>query len=351
MNKIFISHASSDEFIAKQLIDDILIGSLSVNITEIFCTSTDGTKIESGEDWRNSIETALTLSNIIILIITPNYKESEVCICEMGAAWVTRAKVISYIIEPINYSNVGIIQEPKQVEKLLDQGSLDRLKDIIQSTLSIPHEKIKSDRWTVKKNEFINKIEEYLSSTEFNTPIDRVKFNKLLEDNQKSKDAFKLLISDKIKLEKKINDLKKLKDADDVKEFEMKHMDIKLIKQFEEICSNISVDLNTLQPIVIGIIFIDYSQKNISVSSDGYTEKIDEAISKDIITDSLEVDWDTTKNMRKLSKHLKELSDFLNNYGSFDDFIEMYENKYTAPISISNIDFWEECFDQNIYIS
>jgi len=83
---IFISHASKDKEIAEAFLDIILHGALSVPINEIFCSSTDGTKIKSGADWRDSIKTNLLSAQINFLIITPNYKESEVCMNEMGAA-------------------------------------------------------------------------------------------------------------------------------------------------------------------------------------------------------------------------------------------------------------------------
>ncbi|MCF6271113.1 MAG: TIR domain-containing protein, partial [Melioribacteraceae bacterium] len=182
MSKIFLSHASKDGEIVKYFIDDILTGGLSVRINDIFCTTTDGTKIESGEDWRNSIREELKNAAITILIITSNYKESEICLNEMGAAWVTSGKVIPLIVEPIKYSSVGIIQEPKQIEKLLDEKSLDRLKDIIQRKLDIPNTEIKSDRWSTKKIEFLTKIEDYISSHPFNIPIARDTFENLINE-------------------------------------------------------------------------------------------------------------------------------------------------------------------------
>ena len=84
--KIFVSHSSKDEKIVKMFVEDILDLGLSVKTSEIFCTTTDGTKIESGEDWRNAIKDNLQSSKVTILIITPNYKESEICQNEMGAA-------------------------------------------------------------------------------------------------------------------------------------------------------------------------------------------------------------------------------------------------------------------------
>src|SRR5260221_427880 len=79
---IFISHATKDKEIIDAFVDVILHGALSVPIDKIFCVSTDGTKIKSGADWRDSINKSLVSARVNFLIITPNYKKSEVCLNE-----------------------------------------------------------------------------------------------------------------------------------------------------------------------------------------------------------------------------------------------------------------------------
>lgn len=74
MKKIFVSHASKDELIVRSLIDDLLVGALAVKVSEIFCTTTDGTKIESGDDWRNSIQETLQKADITSYIDTTKNK-------------------------------------------------------------------------------------------------------------------------------------------------------------------------------------------------------------------------------------------------------------------------------------
>ncbi|MCL5036419.1 MAG: toll/interleukin-1 receptor domain-containing protein [Chloroflexi bacterium] len=96
---IFISHSSKDCEIVQSFLDDLLIGSMGFQIRKIFCASIEGTKIESGEDWRNEIRNHLLKAKVIFLIITPNYKSSEMCLNEMGAAWATESKVIPMIVE------------------------------------------------------------------------------------------------------------------------------------------------------------------------------------------------------------------------------------------------------------
>ena len=76
-------------------------------------------------------------------------------------------KVIPLIIEPIDYDTVGILQELKQCERLSDEKSLDRLKDIIQEKLEIHPSEIKSDKWTAKKKEFLLKLQMFLRENPF----------------------------------------------------------------------------------------------------------------------------------------------------------------------------------------
>lgn len=215
---IFISHASKDNEIVDAFIDIILQGALSVPIDKIFCVSTDGTKIESGADWRDSINKSLLSAKINFLIITPNYKESEVCLNEMGAAWVTSATVLPLIVEPINYKTVGVIQEPNQIEKLLDEKSLDRIKDKVQEKLEISPALVKSDRWTVKKKEFLIRVKKYLEFHPFQVPMDREVFDRILQEKFDLEITITSLIHEKSKLEDLIRKLKAAKNQIEVSE-------------------------------------------------------------------------------------------------------------------------------------
>ncbi|MBU4261837.1 MAG: toll/interleukin-1 receptor domain-containing protein [Proteobacteria bacterium] len=351
MKKIFISHASLDVPIVNALIDDLLVGSLSVKVGDIFCTTTDGMKIKSGEDWRESIKEALQQSLVTILLITPNYKESEVCLCEMGAAWVTSSKVLPFIVDPINYSDVGIIQQPKQIEKLLDEKSLDRLRDEIQTILKIDPKDIKSDRWTVKKIEFLQKVKSHLTKNPFILPLSRNEFDNVLNENLGLHSAVQSLIEEKSDQEAYIQELKKAKDQDEIKIIEKKHKKTSSIDEFSELCKNVTRHLSKLSSIIRGIAFVSYSGKNIRIGYQGWRDEIDEAFSRDYITDDSEADWETSKLMRDLHEALHELDFFLRDKYEDSDFIREYEENFEAPLSLSNLEFWEEAFNLGISIS
>jgi hypothetical protein len=63
-------------------------------------------------------------SSDVIQIITSNYKESEICLNEMGAAWVLNNTVIPFILSPITYTSVGFIHSPNQLLRLNDENDL-----------------------------------------------------------------------------------------------------------------------------------------------------------------------------------------------------------------------------------
>jgi len=348
--KIFISHSGKDKPIIDDFIDLILHGALSVSIDKIFCTSTDGTKITSGDDWRASILEALKTAKINFLIITPNYKESEICMNEMGAVWVTDARVIPLIVEPINYKTVGIIQEPIQIEKLIDEKSLDRIKDIIQKELSIPIEQIKSDRWTTKKKEFVYKLKEYLKNNSFDTPMDRNEFTTLLKEKEDLESAITNIIQEKVALENLVDELKKAKDKSDVKKITKKYSNETEFEEFEQLCQSTKKILESFHPIIIGIIFKTYAGKDLTINWQSYKEPIDEALANDYIIEELEADFNTTPKMKKIQQALEKISSFLSKTLS-EEFHEQYEQEFEAPISLSNKLFWEEVLDLTIYIA
>lgn len=346
--RIFISHATRDSEIINAFVDLILHGGLSVSIDDIFCVSTDGTKIKSGEDWRNSIKDNLLSADINFLIITPYYKESEVCLNEMGAAWVTSATVLPLIIEPINYNTVGVIQQPKQIEKLLDESSLDRIKDIVQEKLNIPISQIKSDRWTAKKKEFLIRTNKHLSLNTYPKPIERAAFNQLLVEKVELEKTIESLVQDKMELEVLVKELKAAKDKNEVKKILDKHNSTNDFDEFKELCKAVKIKLSKHASIFNGIIYKSYSRKEITISLDGNKEEIDEAFANDFIDEDFDILWERTNSMRKLQEVLDAVYNFIEKNLTNEDFIAAYEEAYEAPLDINNKLFWEEVFDVSI---
>jgi hypothetical protein len=127
-SKIFISHSSRDKVIADTLINHVLLLGMGMDRSEIFCTSTQGTDIKSGEDFKKAIFDELKEAKAVIQIISPEYKKSEVCLNEMGAAWALTPVVIPLIAPPFNY-DVGFIHANTQQTMLNSKEDLLKLYD------------------------------------------------------------------------------------------------------------------------------------------------------------------------------------------------------------------------------
>lgn len=343
MKRVFVSHAGKDIEIVNAFIDGLLVNALAIKPTDIFCTSADGLKIKSGKDWRAEIHKQLTEAKITFLIITPNYKESEMCLNEMGAAWVLSGETIPLIVEPIDYASVGVLQQVKQIEKLRDEKSLDRVKDIVQEILKIAPEEIKSDRWTAKKHEFLDKVARHLAVHPFEPSVTRDSFNELAARYGGLRDQIGYLAGENARLEKLNADLKSAITSKDVATIEKRHLDLSALDEFRLLCDKVNKLLKNFQPLVRGIIFADYSGKEIGVKIDNWDKSIDQAIASDFLKeDPLQPNWDTTKEMRLLYSALEELSTFINRHDANDIFIEAYENEFDAPLSLSNMSFWSD---------
>lgn len=308
MKKIFISHSQKDLPIVDSFVDDLLVGALSVKRNKIFCTSKEGTKINSGEDWRGEIQKALQSSKITILIITPNYKQSEMCLCEMGAAWVTSSELIPFIVEPITYSRVGVPLENRQVEKLLDHGSLDRLRDIVREKLDISPEDIKSDCWTIKKEEFLKKVKAHLEENPFQDVLSREEFDRVLKENRALEKNIQSLSDENDRLKKINEDLKKTKDRNDVRAIEGKYVENDSMGEFINLCERVSENLKQLEPVIRYVVFVSYSGKPIEITCQDCNRAIfNEALANDYITEDCEADWDSTGLMNDIGDALDVL--------------------------------------------
>lgn len=127
-NKIFISHCSKDKKLVQKFIDHVLILGLEIGREEIFCTSLDGMGIKSGEDFKKAIYNELEGAKVVMQIITKNYKTSEVCLNEMGAAWLMKSTVIPLVAPPFNY-DIGFIHASTQQLRLKEKSDLIKLYD------------------------------------------------------------------------------------------------------------------------------------------------------------------------------------------------------------------------------
>ncbi|MCL2774586.1 MAG: toll/interleukin-1 receptor domain-containing protein [Oscillospiraceae bacterium] len=354
MKDIFISHADKDKKVISLFIDLILSNGLNIDTgSKVFCTSADGTKIKSGEDWRNEIKDNILSAKISFLVISPNYKESEICMNEMGAIWISEARVIPLIIEPINYKTVGVLHEPTQIEKLLDGKSLDRIKDVLQEMFKIPAKQIKSDNWSAKKEEFIARTRKHLENNPFNIPMDRNNFESCMEENKKLKNNIVTISEENSKLSEIIKELEKAKDSKEVSKIKTKHSPKNEYDDFEQLAYKIRKCFEDLPSIIVAIIFKDFSGKdNIEINGNSYRNAISNAIANDYIFDDDDYtpNWSEAPLMIDIRDCLNEISNIVKQNQKNSNFVDKFEENYpNVPLKIDNKIFWEKVFSCSMY--
>lgn len=131
--KLFISHSSKDKEIVATFMDKILQLGIGLSHDDIFCTSIEETAIRNGEDIRKHIQDNIRNADYSFLLISKNYKESEICINEMGAVWAYDNSVRIFLLPDVDFDSIGWLYDTKKAEKINDTIALDALqKELIQ---------------------------------------------------------------------------------------------------------------------------------------------------------------------------------------------------------------------------
>ncbi len=110
-DKIFISHSSKDVKYVKSFVDNILILGLDISGQRIFCSSMEGHGVKSGQYIPDRLKEEINKSSLALLFISKNYKASEVCLNEVGAAWATLTKetVIPLLLPNTDFNELGFL--------------------------------------------------------------------------------------------------------------------------------------------------------------------------------------------------------------------------------------------------
>lgn len=148
--KVFISHSSKDAKIVDAFVT-LLIRGAGLSQDDIFCTSIDGMKISNGNDLREHIHNNINSADFAILLVSKNYKKSEVCLNEMGAVWAVDKKIKAYVFPDFKEENVGWLINNKAIERINDTTALASLYQDIQSYYNLP---IALPQWAAQAEAF-----------------------------------------------------------------------------------------------------------------------------------------------------------------------------------------------------
>ena len=328
MDKIFISHSTKDKTIVESFVAKILLLGIGLSEDNVFCSSSEGMNIKSGEDWRGRIKDELTQAKIILLMISPNYKDSEICLNEMGAAWITNAKVIPFALGKIDYKSVGLSRLCEEIRILFPKAT----------------KKFKVSIWDSKKRLFLRETEQYLAINPLPTVFSRNEAEEELKKYEQLKKDFDDLLISNEKMEQEIKALKECKDVEEVRIVENEYEDRNVLDAFENLRYNTMLALkNVSYAVVRTMIYNSRYDKHLDISH-VFCKDIAAAEAKHFI----EMQGDEyvplykREEMIDVRDSLNELEDFLSELDEKDR--ELLQDKYKIT-DIDNVDFWTEVLD------
>lgn len=159
INKIFISHSSKDKDIVEEIIE--IIETIGLNSKFIFCSSSEGYGIELGENFLERIKKELDSNTLVVFILSKNFYESPICLCEMGATWVKTNVHIPILLSPFDFTDIKGVIPSTQGFRILDKLKMNSFKEKIENVFSL--KPIDNSVWERKRNRILERIERKLA--------------------------------------------------------------------------------------------------------------------------------------------------------------------------------------------
>lgn len=152
--KIFISHSSKDKDIVEKFTDRILQLGIGINAEDIFCTSIEEMGVKNGADIRRHIQTNIRNVDYAFLLISKNYKASEICINEMGAVWAYDSNVRLYLLPDVDFGKIGWLCDTRKADMINSSIALDALHKEMIEYFELPDK----DTWSRQRETFLEYI-------------------------------------------------------------------------------------------------------------------------------------------------------------------------------------------------
>lgn len=153
--RVFISHSSKDKKYVTDFVNHILCLGIGLTPDDIFCTSIEDMTMRNGEDIRMHIQENIRSAEYSFLLISDNYKDSEICVNEMGAVWAYDANVKLFLLPNTSFSSIGWLCDTRKADKLADSVALDRLYKEMIEYFSLKENLI---HWSQQRETFVGRV-------------------------------------------------------------------------------------------------------------------------------------------------------------------------------------------------
>lgn len=179
--KVFISHKKEDKAYADALVS-LINFILGADGDKIFCSSIPGYGIRQSRDILDELKSLFDQYDIYMVIIhSPRYYQSAICLNEMGASWALGTKFSSFMTTDCKLENLhGVINQEKICINLNDDpdmlnGYLNEFKDDL---IEFFHSNaIDHNKWENARGRFIKEVKAltYYSQKEETEEVSTIK--------------------------------------------------------------------------------------------------------------------------------------------------------------------------------
>lgn len=157
---MFISHSSKDVSLVEELIEILEV--IGVSDEDIFCTSVEGYGISLGENFLETIKNKLSPHTLVLFLISENFYESPVSLCEMGATWIQSNSHIPILIPPMTFEKVKGVIPLTQGVYINNKDKINSLKLSIENYFGI--ENNDSIKWEKRRDKILKRIKEIIEN-------------------------------------------------------------------------------------------------------------------------------------------------------------------------------------------
>jgi len=107
------------------------------------------------------IKEELSSDSLVILVLSKNFYESPVCLCEMGATWVLAKEHIPVLVPPFDFSDMKGVIPLSQGLKINEPLKLNLLKEKIEKDFDLKTT-MSSSTWERKRDRIVSRIDKSL---------------------------------------------------------------------------------------------------------------------------------------------------------------------------------------------
>jgi hypothetical protein len=333
---IFLSHSYHDKDLAERLVN-LLTNGCDVSRNDIFCSSLNGMNIKVGTtSFIKYLKEQLEAPKFVILLVTENYLASSFCLAELGAAWRIGAPFFPLAVPPISRSDIGGVLELVQAGDITKPAYLDQLRDKI---IELFQKQMSTDGWNDQKDIFLNGLDALIKGIK---KPDLVKREELDTAQDKSKRLLDLITAKDGEvgtLKEQIEELKKLKDKEQVAEFVRKHSSSD--EEYERLRSLAAKALSKLKSATCAALFWDIRGNGYQPDTSDEWDNVHAAeADKEIYGDGVYRPNSDLLIVGKAENAVRDLKNFLRDLKDADFFMR-FEEEHEYPADIGVQKFWE----------